>query len=464
MFNKKTYIQRRTSLKKKMGSGIALFLANNEAPINYADNTYHHRQDSTFSYFFGLNIPNAACVIDFDEGKEILFGNDFTINDIVWMGPQPTMKQLGAKCGLQFSKPYDDLGEYLKAEIKKGRTIHFLPQYRHDNVLALSKLLGLDPFRVDEYASVKLMKAIIELRSVKSKEELEAIESAISISYEMHTAAMRFAKPGMVEQEIAGFVEGIALSLGSGTSFPIIFTKNGQTLHNHFHGNLLAEGDLIIHDSGAETELLYASDITRTFPVSGRFTPMQRDIYQIVLNANLEAIKMMKPGVTNKAVHIKAATVIAQGLKDLGLMKGNINDAVKKGAHALFFPHGLGHLMGLDVHDMENFGENYTGYDEKNIRSTQFGLKSLRYGKPLVPGNVLTDEPGIYFIPQLIDMWQGEKKFAEHINYDKVNKYRNFGGVRIEDDIVITRTGCKVLGVPIPKTVDEVEEIASDKI
>ncbi len=464
MFNKKTYIQRRALLKKQIKGGIALFLANNEAPINYADNTYHFRQDSTFSYFFGLNNPGFAAVIDFDEGKEIIFGNDFTINDIVWMGPQPTVKELAAKCGITNTKPYDDLAAYLKDMVRCGRKIHFLPQYRHDNVLTVSKLLGIDPFRIDEYVSVNLMKAIIALRSVKSKEEIDEIEKAISISYEMHTAAMRFTKAGMVEQEISGFVEGIALSMGSGTSFPIIFTKNGQTLHNHFHGNILGDGDLVIHDSGAETEELYASDITRTFPVSGKFTSKQKEIYEIVLKANLEAIKMTKPGITNKAVHLKAATVIAQGLKDLGLMKGNINEAVKNGAHALFFPHGLGHLMGMDVHDMENFGEHYTGYDEKNIRSTQFGLKSLRYGKTLVPGNVMTIEPGLYFIPQLIDMWKAEKKFSEFINYDKVNKYRDFGGVRIEDDVLVTKTGSRVLGVPIPKTVDEVEEIASDKI
>lgn len=464
MFNKKTYIQRRALLKKNMGSGLALLLANNEAPINYADNTYHYRQDSTFSYYFGLNIPNIAAVFDFDEGKEIIFGNDFTINDIVWMGPQPTIKQLASKCGVQYTKPFDDLASYLKDAVMKGRTVQFVPQYRHDNVLLLSKLLGIDPFRIDEYASVKLMKCIVAQRSVKSTEEIEEIEKAISISFEMHTAAMRFTKAGMIEQEISGFIEGIALSLGSGTSFPIIFSKNGQTLHNHSHGNVLSNGDLVVHDSGAETSLLYCSDITRTFPVSGKFTTMQKDIYEIVLKANLEAIKMMKPGITNKAVHLKAATVITQGLKSLGLMKGNVNDAVKKGAHALFFPHGLGHLLGMDVHDLENFGEHITGYDEKNIRSTQFGLKSLRFGKPLVQGNIMTVEPGLYFIPELIDMWKAEKKLAEFINYDKVNKYRDFGGIRIEDDVLVTKTGSKVLGVPIPKSVEEVEDISSDKI
>jgi len=464
MFNKKTYIQRRLNLKKKMDGGIALFLANNEAPINYADNTYHFRQDSTFSYFFGLNIPNAAVVLDFDEGKEILFGNDFTINDIVWMGPQPTMKQLAASCGIQNARPWGELAGYLMNAVQKGRTIQFIPQYRFDNMLILSKLLGIAPDRINEYISIKLMKTVIELRSVKSKEEIDEIEKAISIAYEMHTAAMRFTKAGMVEQEIAGFVEGIALSLGSGTSFPIIFSKNGQTLHNHYHGNVLSNGDLVVHDSGAETEILYCSDITRTFPVSGQFTDKQKDIYEIVLKANLEAIKMMKPGITNKAVHLKAASVITQGLKDLGLMKGSVNDAVKNGAHALFFPHGLGHLLGMDVHDLENFGEHYTGYDDKNIRSSQFGLKSLRYGKPLIPGNVMTVEPGIYFIPQLIDMWKAEKKLADFINYDKVVKYKDFGGIRIEDDVLVTKTGSKVLGEPIPKTVDEVEEISSDKI
>jgi len=464
MFNAKTYIQRRSELKKKIKNGIILLLGNNEAPMNYTDNTYHFRQDSTFLYYFGLDRAELAAVIDVDENKEIVFGNDFTIDMIVWMGPQPTIKQQAAKCGVKITKPLSDLSEICNNAVKQGRKIHFIPQYRYDNILTINKLLGISSYKVNDYASMVLIKAIAEQRLVKSKEEISEIEKAINIAYEMHTAAMRFTKPGMFEREVAGFIEGLALSLGSGLAFPPIFSRNVQTLHNHYYGNKLKDGDLVVNDSGAEAVSHYTSDITRTFPVNGKFTSIQKFIYEIVLAANTTAIKEIKPGVNYKNIHLKAAEVITDGLKALGVMKGNTKKSVEAGAHALFFPHGLGHLMGLDVHDMENYGENNFGYDEKTKRSTQFGLKSLRYARPLVPGVVLTVEPGIYFIPELIDKWQSEKKFSEFINYNNVNKYRKFSGVRIEDDIVVTNNGCRVLGKPIPKTVDEVEEVASDKI
>lgn len=464
MFNSKIYIQRRSELKKKIKNGIILFLGNNEAPMNYTDNTYHFRQDSTFLYYFGLDRAEIAAVIDVDENKEIVFGNDFTIDMIVWMGPQPTIKQQAAKCGVKITKPLSDLSEICNNAVKQGRKIHFIPQYRYDNILTINKLLGISPHKVNDYASMVLIKAIAEQRLVKSKEEISEIEKAIDIAYEMHTAAMRFAKPGMYEREVAGFIEGLAFSLGSGLAFPPILSRNVQTLHNHYYGNKLKDGDLVVNDSGAEAASHYTSDITRTFPVNGKFTSIQKFIYEIVLAANTTAIKEIKPGINYKTIHLKAAEVITDGLKALGVMKGNTKKAVEAGAHALFFPHGLGHLMGLDVHDMENFGENNFGYDEKTKRSTQFGLKSLRYARPLVPGIVLTVEPGIYFIPELIDKWQSEKKFNEFINYSNVNKYRKFSGVRIEDDIVVINNGCRVLGKPIPKTVEEVEEVASDKI
>lgn len=464
MFNAKTYIERRNQLKKKMKNGLILFLGNNEAPMNYPDNTYHFRQDSTFLYYFGLDRPDLFAIIDVDENKEIIFGDDFTIDMIVWTGPQPTIKQQAAKCGVKVTKHLSDLESICLNAVKQGRKIHFVPQYRYDNILTLNRLLGISPHKVNDYTSMVLIKAIADQRLVKSKEEIIEIEKAVDIAYEMHTAAMRFTKPGMYEREIAGFIEGLAFSLGSGISFPPIFSKNVQTLHNHYYGNKLSDGDLVVNDSGAEAVSHYASDITRTFPVSGKFSHIQKFIYEIVLAANETAIKEIKPGINYKSVHLKAAEVITDGLKALGAMKGNTKNAVESGAHALFFPHGLGHLMGLDVHDMENYGENNIGYDEKTKRSTQFGLKSLRYARPLVPGVVLTVEPGIYFIPELIDQWEGEKKFKEFINYDKVNQYRNFSGVRIEDDIVVTNNGCRILGKPIPKTVEEVEEIASDKI
>lgn len=464
MFNSKTYIQRRAELKKKIDNGLILFLGNNEAPMNYTDNAYPFRQDSTFLYYFGLDRTELAAVIDVDENKETIFGNDFSVDEIVWMGTQPTIKQRAAKCGVKFASPLSELETVCANAVKQGRRIHFIPQYRHDNIFTMHKLLGLAPKSVNDYASTTLIKAIAEQRIVKTKEEIAEIEKAIAVSYEMQTAAMRFAKPGMLERDVMGFIAGLAMSLGSGISFPIIFSRNSQTLHNHYYGNRLKDGDLVVNDSGAESSLHYASDITRTFPVSGKFSQPQKDIYEIVLRAQLTAISEIKPKILFKSVHLKTAEVIAEGLKALGLMKGNMKNAVEAGAHALFFPHGLGHLLGLDVHDMENFGENNLGYDEKLKRSSQFGLKYLRYAKPMAPGIVITVEPGIYFIPQLIDKWQSEKKFSEFINYNKVNQYRDFGGVRIEDDVVVTQNGSRVLGKPIPKAVEDVEEIVSDKI
>lgn len=464
MFDKKVYVKRRQQLKKKVGSGLILLPGNNEAPMNYADNTYGYRQDSTFLYYFGLDHAGFTAVIDVDEDRDMIFGNDFSLDDIVWTGPQPTVKQLAAKIGVADTFILGDLDAKIRTAISQGRKIHFIPQYRYDNMLSLQNLLGIDANRINEYASGKLIKAIYEQRAIKSAEEINEIEMAIDISYDMQTLAMQMARPGLVEGEIAGFIQGIAASRGSGLSFPIIFSRHGETLHNHSHNNVLKAGDIVINDSGAETELHYASDITRTFPVSGKFTQRQREIYQIVLDANMAGINGMKPGVHFRNVHLKAALVIAEGLKELGFMKGNMKDAVNAGAHALFFPHGLGHMLGLDVHDMENLGENVVGYDEKTQRSTQFGLKSLRYAKPLQPGMIMTIEPGVYFIPQLIDKWQAEKKFNQFINYKKVNSYRDFGGIRIEDDVLVTRNGSRVLGTPIPKAVEDVESFASDKI
>jgi Xaa-Pro aminopeptidase len=464
MFESKIYIKRRTVLKKNIGSGLVLLLGNSEAPMNYTDNTYRFRQDSTFLYYFGLDIPDIAAVIDLDEDKETIYGNNFSLDDIVWMGPQPTIKKLTAKCGVNLTATLSDLEQVIETAVKQGRKIHFVPQYRYDNILKLSQLIGIIPKRVNDYASMELVKVFAEQRYIKAKEEIEEIEKAISISYEMQTAAMRLAKPGMYEREVAGFIEGIALSLGAGLAFPTILSRHGETLHNHHYNNKFKNGDIVVNDSGAETSLHYAGDITRTFPVNGKFTLQQKEIYEIVLISQLVAISEIKPGVNYKTVHLKTAEVIAEGLKALGFIKGNIKSVIEAGAHALFFPHGVGHLMGLDVHDMENYGENNFGYDVKAKRSTQFGLKSLRFARPLKPGIVLTVEPGIYFIPQLIDQWQGENRFKEFIDYDRVNQYRSFGGIRIEDDVVVTQKGSRVLGRPIPKAIEDVEEIASDKI
>jgi Xaa-Pro aminopeptidase len=429
--------------------------------MNYPGNPYHYRQDSTFLYYWGLDEPGLAAVIDLDEGREMIFGYDFTVDDIVWMGPQPTLKERAAKVGVKRTATDGELADFLTGALQKHRRVHFLPQYRADNLQKIEKLLGIHPRLVNDYASEKLIKAVVAQRSIKSKEEIDEIEAALDIAYEMHVHAMKNARPGKYEREIAGVMEGIALSLGKGVSFPIIFSIHGETLHNHYHGNLMKKGDIAVNDCGAESLNYYASDITRTIPVSGKFTRQQKDIYQLVLNAQLNAIRAMKPGVKFKKVHLIAAKTIAGGLIEMKFMKGNVDEAVKAGAHALFMPHGLGHMMGLDVHDMENLGEDYVGYDDKTKRSEQFGLAYLRMAKELEPGHVMTVEPGIYFIPELIDLWKGEKKHTQFINYDKVEKFRTFGGIRIEDDVLVTEKGHKILGKPIPKTIEEVEQLAS---
>ncbi len=462
MFNSSIYIQRRKTLKKKVGSGLILFLGNHEATMNYGANTYAFRQDSAFLYYWGIDLPGFAAVLDVDENKEVIFGNDFEMDDIVWMGPQPKVKDLAKQSGIKQTAKLSELAGVVSTAIKNKREVHFLPQYRHKNISWLSELSGINQSAVNNFSSIKLAKAVIEQRSIKAKEEIEEIEFAMDIAYEMQTYAMRFTRPDIYERDIAGAIEGIALSLGRGLSFTSIFSVHGETLHNHSYDNLMKKGQLVVNDSGAESLLHYASDITRTFPVDGKFTDKQKEIYEIVLKAQMDSIKAIKPGKKYKDVHLHTAKVIAKGLKDAGIMKGDVNQAVKEGAHALFFPHGLGHMMGLDVHDLEGLGEDLVGYDKKNERSNQFGLAYLRLAKPLVPGFVLTVEPGIYFIPQLIDMWKAENKFSHFINYNKLEEYRHFGGIRIEDDVLVEKNGHRVLGKKeIPKKVADVEEMCN---
>ena len=459
MFKKEVYTERRNKLKKEVKSGLVLILGNAEASFNYPANTYHFRQDSNFLYFFGLDHPDLAGVLDIDKNKDYIFGNDVDMDDIIWMGPQPLMKDRASKVGVENTAPFSRLGEFLNEAIKSGRKIHFPPPYRGEHLILLNQLLGLSTDRVKDYVSEELIKAIVKLRSVKDKYEIAEIEKAVDIAYEMHTTAMKMAMPGVVEREIAGTIEGISLAKGGPVSFPIILSINGQTLHNHYHGNTLVKGRMMITDAGAETTMHYASDITRTVPVGGKFNQRQKEIYEIVLAANMKAIEAIKPGIPYKEIHLLACKTITSGLKELGLMKGDINEAVKQGAHTLFMPHGLGHMMGMDVHDMEGLGENYVGYNKNTKRSDQFGTAFLRLGRKLQAGFVLTVEPGIYFIPELFAQWKAEGKFTEFINYDKVETYLDFGGIRIEDDVLVTETGHRVLGKPIPKTIAEVEEM-----
>lgn len=455
LFDSKVYQNRRAKLTQLMKEGIALFLGNEESPMNYPSNQYKQRQDSNFLYFFGLSLSNFAAVIDFDNEQTILFGTDFEIDDIIWMGDQPKVQDLAARVGITETRPMAELASYIAAQ--KGRKIHFTPPYRAENKIALSKLTCIAIDDLKSSASVALIKSIVSIREIKDEFEIQEIEKACVIGHKMHTEVMKNCRVGKTEQELFGIAEGITLSYGNGVSFPIILSQHGETLHNHNHNQVLEDGKLLLMDAGAENLMNYSSDNTRTFPVNGKFTPKQKAIYEIVLKANVEGINACKPGIRYREIHKLAMTIITDGLKALGLMKGDTEAAVEAGATALFMPHGLGHQMGLDVHDMEDLGENYVGYDDTIQRSKIFGWGSLRMAKELRPGHVLTVEPGIYFVPHLIDIWKNEKKFEEYINYDKVEEYRDFGGIRIEDDVLITETGHRILGPAIPKTVEELE-------
>ncbi len=461
MFDVEIYRARRDHLREGMDSGLVLFPGHEESPMNYRDNPYHFRQESSFLYFFGLDGPGLAGLIDLDENREILFGDDASLDDIVWSGPQTPLSERAQEVGIAGTEPRGKLSEHLAGAREKGRRIHFLPPSRPAVELRLERLLALDSERVSEHASAELTKRVAALRSVKAAEEIAEIEGALEITYEMHTEAMRRGRPGVGEQEIAGLVEGIALSRGGALAFPVIFSVRGEVLHNHHYGNTLEKGDLALHDSGAESAAHYAADITRTFPVGGGFDSRQKEIYELVLGAQEAAIEAVAPSVPFRDIHLLACRRLTAGLKDLGLMRGEVEEAVSAGAHALFLPHGLGHMMGLDVHDMEGLGEDIVGYDESEKRSSQFGLGYLRLARKLEAGFVVTVEPGLYFIPALIDRWRAENTSSDFIDYDKVEDYRDFGGVRIEDDVLVLEKGHRVLGKPIPKEVEEVEDWAS---
>ncbi len=456
MFTKETYINRREQLKKTVASGILLFLGNDECGMNYADNTYSFRQDSTFLYFFGLSYAGLSAIIDIDNDKEIIFGDELTIDDIVWMGTQPTLKEKSERVGVLCTQPSNSIESYLKNAQSKGQQIHFLPTYRAEHKLKLMDWLGYLP--AAQEASVPFIRAVVNQRNYKSAEEIVEIEKACNTTADMHIKAMQILRPGMKESEIAGALADVALSDGGNLSFPIIATINGQTLHNHYHGNIVKPGDMLLLDAGAETAMGYAGDMSSTIPVDKKFTSRQKDVYDIQVASHLAAVEALRPGIPFKDVYELSSRVIVEGMKSLGLMKGNADDAVREGAHAMFFQCGLGHMMGLDVHDMENLGEVYVGYDGEP-KSTQFGRKSLRLGRKLEPGFVLTIEPGVYFIPELIDLWKGEKKFTEFINYDKLETYKDFGGIRNEEDYLITEDGARRLGKKIPLTTDEVEAL-----
>ena len=461
MFDKATYVGRRAKLKELVKDGIIILFGNNESPCNYPSNGYYpFRQDSTFLYYFGLNRDGLVGVIDIDNDIETLVGNDIDIEDIVWYGSVNSVHDMAESVGVKNTVPMKSLKTICNDAIRQKRRIHFLPPYRHDIKIQIFSLLGIHPVQQKEAASMDLINAVIKMRSVKEQQEIEELERAAIIGYKMHTTAMRLTKPGVTEKYIGGQVDGVALSHGAMTSFPTIFSQHGEIMHGNPSMAELESGRLVLCDSGAETINNYCSDNTRTYPVNGKFTQRQLEIYSIVEACHDYVLDVAKPGVKYMDVHFAVCRLMTDRLKELGLMKGDTEEAVAAGAHAMFLPHGLGHMMGMDVHDMENLDQINVGFDEETRpRLDQFGTNCLRMGRRLEEGFVVTDEPGIYFIPALIDDWKASGHCAEFLNFDMLETYKDFGGIRIEDDVLITKDGCRFIGKDrIPYHPQEVEE------
>jgi len=459
MFSKDTYLKRQQQLLSKVNKGVILLLGNEDSPMNYADNAYYFRQDSSFLYYFGLTRPGLYALLDTNSGRITIYGDDYTVEDFVWMGKQPAIQDLTVQCGVEYTGTIKELQNSLSQSIKRKEMIHFLPPYRSEHSLKIHKLLGVPLEKIKEESSEDLIRVIVSQRNYKTEEELVEIEKGVDTTVNMHVKAMKMLRPGMKELDVVLEIEKIAKATGGNISFPTIATINGQFLHNHYYGNTVKEGQLFLLDAGAEVPSGYAGDLSSTFPVGKTFSGLQKEIFNIVLKAHYASVDELKPGNEFKNAHSKACLKIAEGLKGIGLMKGNPAEAVEAGAHALFFPCGTGHMMGLDIHDMENFGEVEVGYGGKP-KSTQFGLKSLRLGRELEPGFVLTIEPGIYFIPELIDQWRSQAKFMEYLNYDAIEKFKDFGGIRNEENYLITPEGKRLLGSKKkPMLIDEIEAL-----
>ncbi len=459
LFDKQTYVNRRETLKKRIGSGLIILPGNNYSPMNYPANAYKYRQDSTFHYFFGQQREELVGLIDVDNDAEWLIGNDIDIDDIVWYGAVESVAELAAQVGVAHSAPMAELYKMVEKAKAQGQRIHFLPPYRHDTMIMLMDLTGIHPYKQKEAASLELIKAVVDQRAVKSAEEIAEMERACAIGYEMHTTAMKLCKPGVTEEYIAGVLSGIANKRGGMTSYETILSVQGEIMHGFPSNRVMQAGQLMLCDAGAETREHYCSDHTRTTPVSGKFDQRQRELYSIVEACHDYAITLAKPGMKWWDVHFAIARMMTDKLKELGLMKGDTEEAVQAGAHAMFMPHGLGHMMGLDVHDMEGLGQIYVGFDDE-VRPNleQFGTNCLRCGRRLQEGWVMSDEPGIYFIAALIDDWKAKGHCKEFLNFDLLETYKGFGGIRIEDDILITKDGCRVLGKErIPYHIDDVE-------
>lgn len=461
MFNKQEYIGRRSVLQSKFKSGLLVFMGNADSPMNYKDNCYHFRQDSTFLYYFGIKEPDLTAVMDIDNNKTVVFGNEMSIDAIVWMGRQKTLGEKAGEVGLNELQPTSAFETYLKNAQAKGQEIKILPPYRADNKIRLAETLSVSlKDLAAKFVAVDFIKAVVAQRSVKSALEIAELHRASDISADMHLLAMQLTRPGMTEAEVASIINQVAEKENGHVAYPIILTINGQILHNHYHGNIIKDGDLVLNDAGAETVNCYAGDLTRTYPGGKKFSALQRDMYNLVLQSYHDGVAMLKPGVRFLDVHYRCCLTLAEGLKEMGLMKGDMEEAVQQGAHAMFFQCGTGHMMGMDVHDMEDLGEQYVGYTDELKKETQlFGLKSLRLGKAVEEGYVLTVEPGLYFIPELMDRWQATRQFADFLNYEEIQKLRDFGGIRLEDDYVITSSGHARLGKGVAISVNDVEQI-----
>lgn len=474
MFDRKVYTARRNTLLAKMADtaaqgsrGIALFIGNVEAPAQYRDNCYKFRQDSTWLYYFGIDEPRFAAIMDLDSGKETIYADDFDIDDIIWMGPQPSVQSLAESVGVASSAPYAELDRDVAAARAQGRKVHFVPASRYSTAITLSRLMGADPasfFSAGKKgcpaASEAFVKAVVSMRLVKEAIEIEELDKVNALGYEMHSVARDAIRTGILEQEIVGRMEGVTLSQGWGLSFPTILTQHGEVFHCHSHANIIEPGRLMVIDAGAESNTHYASDHTRTYPTGGKFTQKQRDIYSIVWRCNELAYSLTRPGVAYRDVHLATSRFMLEGLRDLGLVHGDVDEMVAQGIGGLFMPHGLGHNMGMDVHDMEDYGENLVGYDDDQTRSSQLGLGSLRMARRLVPGNVITDEPGIYFIPDLIELWKKEGTGRDFVDFGRLKDYYDFGGIRLEDDVLVTEDGARRIGEKrLPIAPDDVEEV-----
>lgn len=456
MFEASTYSERRNLLSNSSLKGLILICGNSHTPRNYSSNTYPFRQDSNFLYFAGIDLPNMNLTIDTNTGITTLYADDITVEDAIWSGDQPAMTEWAKKSGIDKVKPSGQLS----IDLQQAKLVHYLPPYPYNRQLWLSEIFNKNVTEIKQGVSIELIKAVVKLRSKKSKEEVAQIENALNIATsKMHIKAMQMALPGAMEYEIVAAMNNIIQSNNCTPAYGTICSIHGETLHNEYYNNKLEKDQLLLIDAGAENPMHYASDITRTTPVGGVFNQQHKQIYSLVLDALNTSILAIKPGITYREIHLNAAKLMAQGLKDMGLMKGDIDTAVSKGAHALFFPHGLGHMMGLDVHDMEDLGEDYVGYTDSIKRSEQFGTAFLRLAKELEEGFVITVEPGLYFIPKLIQQWKAEKKHNDFINYQELEKFSGFGGIRIEDNVLITNSGRKVLGEPIAKSTSEIENI-----